>query len=153
MTHALSLNQCSSDLFVLPDIVDWHHSNFYSSFIYISLDAPKETKTLIMWMKDSTYDYLLMLSTMFKPELGLHPTAKTYSIISNKLSVKYQDNYDVESLKSKFHRMRKDYKGYLLVQSHTGLGWDEATQTVSCPNAVKQHFIEVTLYYPIKFLL
>ena len=106
---------------------------------------PKESKIPLGWMKESTYDFLLMLNSMFKPELGSHPTPKTYSKISNTLTEKYDDDYDVESLKSKLHRMRKDYKAYLLVQSHTGLGWDDATQTVSCPDAVKKHFMKVTL--------
>ena len=63
-----------------------------------------------------------MLSAMFKLEHGTHLTTRTYSTISNELSVKYKDDYDLDSLKSKFYRMRKDYKGYLLAQSHTGLG-------------------------------
>ena len=88
---------------------------------------PKESKIPLGWMKESTYDFLLMLNSMFKPELGSHPTPKTYSKISNTLTEKYDDDYDVESLQSKLHRMRKDYKGYLLVQSHTGLGCDAAT--------------------------
>ena len=102
--------------------------------------SPKQTKPHVMWTKDSTYDYLVMLSAMFKPEHGTHPTARTYSTTSRELSKKHSDDYDVDYLKSKFHKMRKDNKAYLLVQSHNGLGWDEVTKKVSCPNDVKKKF-------------
>ena len=85
-----------------------------------------------------------LLGEHFSSSRGTIPPTSLYESIVGKLNVSYgSGSYNVESLRSKFQRMKGDYKIYCRVSTNTGLGWDEETQTVSCPEKLIKDFVKL----------
>ena len=72
------------------------------------------------------------------------PLTSLYEYIVGKLNDRYgPGSYNVESLQSKFQRMKVYYKIYCGVSTNIGLGWDEETQTINCPNHFVKDYVKV----------
>ena len=99
---------------------------------------------IVTWDVESTRYYLELLGARFSCSRGTIPPTYVYEYIVSKLNNKYgPGSYNVESLRSKFQRMKGDYKIYCGVSTNIGLGWDEETQTVNCPNHIIVDYAKV----------
>ena len=98
----------------------------------------------VSWDLESTRYYMELLGEHFSCSRGTITPTSVYEYIVGKLNDKYGfGSYNVETLRSKFQRMKGDYKIYCGVSTNTSLGWDEETQTVNCPEHVVLEYAKV----------
>ena len=76
------------------------------------------------------------------------PPISLYVSIFGKLNDKYgPDSYNVESLRSKFQRIKVDYKIYSVIITNSGLNWDKETKTVNCSPQYKKDYAKGISYF------
>ena len=96
------------------------------------------------WDVERTCYFLEGLGARFSRSRGNIPSTTVYEFCVDKLNERYgPGSYNVESLRSKFQRMKTAYKIYCRVSTNIGLGWDKETQTVSCPEELIKDFAKV----------
>ena len=114
----------------------------------------------IRWDVESTRYFLELLGACFNRSRGTINSTTVYESVVDKLNEMYGSNsYNVESLRSKFQWMKGDYRIYCGDSTNTGLGWDEETQTVNCPEHMIIDYAKViftkwpcTFYYFVIFI-
>ena len=115
----------------------------------------------VSWDLESTRYFLELLSEGFSYSHVTIPPTSLYVYVVGKLNDKYRaGSYNVESLRSKFQRMKFDYKIYASVSTNTSLGWDEETQTINYLEHVAIEYIKViftkwpcTFFYFVIYLI
>ena len=96
---------------------------------------------------EHTRYFLEVLGACFSRSRGSIPSTVVYEACLDKLNERYgPGSYTLDSLRSKFQRMKKHYRIYCKVSTNTGLGWDEETQTIVAPEEVIIQFVEVITY-------
>ena len=112
-------------------------------------------KIVSLELESTRYFFLELLSEGFSYSHRIIPPTSLYVYIVGKLNDKYgASSYNVESLRSKFQRMKGDYKIYYGVSTNTDFGWNEETQTINCHEHVILDYAKViftkwscTFYY------
>lgn len=98
------------------------------------------------WDMECTRYFLKVLGARFSHSRGSIPSTAVYDACANKMNERYRaGSYTLDSLRSKFQRMKRHYKIYYRVLTNTGLGWDEKTQTVVAPKELIKQFAEVII--------
>ena len=98
----------------------------------------------VFWDVERTRYFLELLGARFNCSRGGIPSTAVYRACVEKLFERYgPDSYNLDSLRSKFQRMKKHYKIYCRVSTNTGLSWDEETQTVTAPDTLIKEFAQV----------
>ena len=99
------------------------------------------------WDDETTAYFLELLGERFSRTRGKIPSTAVYQACVKKMCERYGiGEYTVDSLRSKFQRMKQRYKIYVKVSTNTGIGWDEETQTVVAPDHVIKDFAKVITY-------
>ncbi|KAI8019328.1 Uncharacterized protein LOK49_LG04G02863 [Camellia lanceoleosa] len=58
------------------------------------------------------------------------------------MTKKVGKNFGLKKLKSKFARLKANYKEFVALKNHTGLGWDPITQTMTAPDDVWENYVQ-----------
>lgn len=75
---------------------------------------------------------------------GKQPTSSILQIWAREFNTRFGGVPALPStLYKKKERMRKIYRGWKVLQTHTGLGYDPATDTVVCSDETWHNFIKV----------
>ncbi|XP_028099888.1 L10-interacting MYB domain-containing protein-like, partial [Camellia sinensis] len=77
---------------------------------------------------------------MSKKDRSFFP--RQWQTIDDEMTKKVGKNYGLKKLKGKFARLKLNYKEFVALKNHTGLGWDPITQTVTAPNDVWENYVQ-----------
>ena len=72
-------------------------------------------------------------ATFASQKAGVIPPISTYVQWIATISAKHGEIYTVKQMRSRYQRFRKNYLLFIGLKSDSGLGWDDALQTVTCP--------------------
>ena len=98
----------------------------------------------VYWDVERTRSFLEILGACYNNSRGGIPPTPVYEECVRKLCEIYgPESYNIESLRSKFQRMKTHYKIYVNISTNIGLGWDEETQNVVAPAHVIKEFTKV----------
>ncbi|GMP28719.1 hypothetical protein CsSME_00004148 [Camellia sinensis var. sinensis] len=80
---------------------------------------------------------------MSKKDRSFYP--RQWQKIDDEMTKKVGKNYGLKKLKGKFARLKANYKEFVALKNHTGLGWDPITQTVIAPDDVWENYVQVII--------
>ena len=91
---------------------------------------------------------LKKLDDFYSSNLGRQPSMQIYDLWANEFNTEFGGvpAHGV-TLYQKKERMRKIYKGWKVLQSQTGLGYDPVADRVVCSDEAWQSFIKVILIF------
>ncbi|CAL5383302.1 unnamed protein product [Camellia sinensis] len=78
--------------------------------------------------------------SMSKKDRSFFP--RQWQTIDDEMTKKVGKNYGQKKLKGKFARLKANYKEFVALKNHTGLGWDPITQTVTAPDDVWENYVQ-----------
>ncbi|CAL5440467.1 unnamed protein product [Camellia sinensis] len=78
--------------------------------------------------------------SMSKKDRSFFP--RQWQTIDDEMTKKVGKNYGQKKLKGKFARLKVNYKEFVALKNHTGLGWDPITQTVTAPDDVWENYVQ-----------
>ncbi|CAL5415208.1 unnamed protein product [Camellia sinensis] len=78
--------------------------------------------------------------SMSKKDRSFFP--RQWQTIDDEMTKKVGKNYGQKKLKGKFTRLKANYKEFVALKNHTGLGWDPITQTVTAPDDVWENYVQ-----------
>ncbi|KAL7262953.1 hypothetical protein ACSBR1_001174 [Camellia fascicularis] len=78
--------------------------------------------------------------SMSKKDRSFFP--RQWQTIEDEMTKKVGKNYGQKKLKGKFARLKANYKEFVALKNHTGLGWDPVTQTVTAPDDVWENYVQ-----------
>ena len=81
--------------------------------------------------------------SMSKKDRSFFP--RQWQTIDDEMTKKVGKNYGQKKLKGKFARLKANYKEFVALKNHTGLGWDPITQTVTAPDDVWENYVQVII--------
>ncbi|CAL5405275.1 unnamed protein product [Camellia sinensis] len=78
--------------------------------------------------------------SMSKKDRSFFP--RQWQTIDDEMTKKVGKNYGQKKLKGKSARLKANYKEFVALKNHTGLGWDPITQTVTAPDDVWENYVQ-----------
>lgn len=78
---------------------------------------------------------------MSKKDRSFYP--KQWQTIDEEMTKKVGKNFGLKKLKGKFAHLKANYKEFVALKNHTGLGWDPITQTMTTPDDVWENYVQV----------
>ncbi|XP_028056117.1 uncharacterized protein At2g29880-like [Camellia sinensis] len=78
--------------------------------------------------------------SMSKKDRSFYP--RQWQTIDDEMTKKVGKNYGLKKLKGKFARLKANYKEFVALKNHTGLGWDPITQIVIAPDDVWENYVQ-----------
>ncbi|GMP29713.1 hypothetical protein CsSME_00004698 [Camellia sinensis var. sinensis] len=77
---------------------------------------------------------------MSKKDRSFFP--RQWQTINDEMTKKVGKNYGDKKLKGKLARLKANYKEFVVLKNHTGLGWDPISQTVTAPDDVWENYVQ-----------
>ncbi|GMP26737.1 hypothetical protein CsSME_00003050 [Camellia sinensis var. sinensis] len=77
---------------------------------------------------------------MSKKDRSFYP--KQWQTIDKEMTKKVGKKFGLKKLKGKFARLKTNYKEFVSLKNHTGLGWDPTTQTVTALDDVWENYVQ-----------
>ncbi|XP_028099317.1 uncharacterized protein At2g29880-like [Camellia sinensis] len=77
---------------------------------------------------------------MSKKDRSFYP--KQWQTIDEEMTKKVGKKFGVKKLKGKFALLKANYKEFVALKNHMGLGWDPITQTVTAPDDVWENYVQ-----------
>lgn len=86
------------------------------------------------WSEPATEEFLHLLVEYTTDNVGGIPPKPVYNQWVGILRAKHNHVCNVDQMRTKYQRFRKDYGLMRAIKDESGLGWSEEKQKVECPN-------------------
>ena len=90
------------------------------------------TSTPAHWTDVTNLELLELGAAFASQHAGAIPPTSTYIQWIATISAKHETISMVKQMRSRFQRFRKDYLLFIGLKNDSGLGWDDALQSVTC---------------------
>ena len=98
------------------------------------------------WSEAATEEFLHLLVEFTTENVGRIPPTPVYNQWVGILRAKHNHICDVEQMRTKYQRFRKDYGRMRAIKDESGLGWSEEKQKVECPDWKWEQYCAVSFY-------
>ena len=94
---------------------------------------PRNSGPAAHWSDAANLEFLELLDAFSSHNAGMKPPTDTYTQWAATLSSHHAFQFRVKQLRTRYERFRKVYHLFTVMKNHSGIGWAEALQKVTCP--------------------